>query len=246
MAGEKRYITAYNGTNQLTVSPAWAADPDAAGNILFEVVSSEEGYTASVVGTINSTLGAIDTAAATGAVSDAKVAMAYIKQIVNNVDASASTLGSIYAILGNPAASITAMINALVSYVDTVVAGRYQPAATTIDLNQAAATYDLFTGTTQPVILESLIIAMPNEAAGGALTSISIQTDDATPQVLVTAVQGAVASLTAEAQLYWEGKIRLAVGKKIQLTIAGGAHGSAYVCNVNVGLRTVVSGGYLS
>jgi hypothetical protein len=85
MAGEKRYITAYNGTNALTVSPAWAADPDAAGNILFEVVSSEEGYTASVVDTINSVIGAMNTAAATGAVSDAKAAMGYIKQLVTAI-----------------------------------------------------------------------------------------------------------------------------------------------------------------
>lgn len=195
-------------------------------------------------------------------------------------DASASTLGSIYAILGNPATSLSTQLGVILAYVDELetrltaaragyldelgaanipadidtlktatdakVAGRFQLAATTIDLNQAAATYDLFTGTTEATALEYLIIAMPNEAAGGALTSISIQTDDATPQVLVSAVQGAVANLTAEAQLYWEGKIRLAVGKKIQLTIAGGAHGSAYVCNVNVGLRAVVSGGYLS
>jgi hypothetical protein len=39
MAGEARYIIAYNGTTQLTVSPAWASDPDAAGNIQFSVVA---------------------------------------------------------------------------------------------------------------------------------------------------------------------------------------------------------------
>ena len=56
------------------------------------------------------------------------------------------------------------------------VMGRTQIAATTIDLNQAAASYDLFTGTTEAVILESLNIKMPNLAGGGALTGISIQT----------------------------------------------------------------------
>jgi hypothetical protein len=38
-AGESRYITAYNGTDTVTVSPAWAADPDAGGNIIFAIAS---------------------------------------------------------------------------------------------------------------------------------------------------------------------------------------------------------------
>jgi hypothetical protein len=125
-------------------------------------------------------------------------------------------------------------------------AGVLQEAATTIDLNQAAATYDLFTGATQPVILESLIISMPVGAAGGAITSISIQTDHATPQIIVDGTTGAVANLTSEAQIAWAGKIRVGVGKKIQLTIAGGAHGSEYICNVNAEYRAVVNGGTLS
>jgi hypothetical protein len=124
--------------------------------------------------------------------------------------------------------------------------GVLQEAATTIDLNQAADTYDLFTGTAQVVLLESLVISMPNEVAGGAITSISIQTDDATPQVIISSVDGAVANLTAEAQLAWTGKVRIGVGKKIQLTIAGGAHGSAYSCAVNAECRAVVNGGNLA
>jgi hypothetical protein len=139
---------------------------------------------------------------------------------------------------------------AVIRYIENLVAvtsaGRLQEAATTIDLNQIAANYDLFTGTTQVVILESLIIAMPNAIAGGALTSISIQTNDATPQVLIDNIQGAVANLTAENQLTWQGVCRIGVGKKIQLTINGGATGAGYVCNVNVESRAVVSGGYLA
>jgi hypothetical protein len=38
-AGESRYITSYNGTDTVTVSPAWAADPDAGGNIIFAIAS---------------------------------------------------------------------------------------------------------------------------------------------------------------------------------------------------------------
>jgi hypothetical protein len=139
-------------------------------------------------------------------------------------------------------------VDAIKAVTDVLVTakGVMQEAVKTIDLNQAAASYDMFTGTSQVVILESLIIAMPVGAAGGALTSISIQTNDATPQVLIPAAVGAVASLTSEAQLYWAGKIRIGVGKKIQLTIAGGATGAGYICNVNAEYRAVVNGGTLA
>jgi hypothetical protein len=118
---------------------------------------------------------------------------------------------------------------------DTKVAGKQQIAKTTEDLDQVAGTYDLFTGTTQDVLLESLLIRMPNIVAGGAITSISLQTDDATPQVLISAADGVVANLTAEAQLAWQNfnaPILIKTGKKIQLTIAGGAHVVAYVCDI--------------
>jgi len=117
---------------------------------------------------------------------------------------------------------------------------------TTIDLNQIAGTYDLFSGNIVRVMLESLVITMPNLVAGGALTGISIQTDDATPQVIISAVQGLVANLTAENQLFWTGRIRIASGKKIQLTIVGGATGVAYVCNVDAQYKGVTPAGYLA
>jgi len=129
---------------------------------------------------------------------------------------------------------------------DSKVMGRSQIKATTIDLNQVAATYPLFTGTAQAVILESLNIKMPNLAAGGALTSISIQTDDVTPGVIISVAQGAVANLTAEADLSWIGSLYITVGTIITLTIAGGAHGVAYVCNVTAKSRAVVNGGNLA
>ena len=128
-------------------------------------------------------------------------------------------------------------------------AGKQQIAKTTEDLNQVIGTYDLFTGTTQDVLLESLLIRMPNLVAGGALTSISIQTDDATPQVLLSAADGIVANLTAEAQLAWQNfnaPVLIKAGTKVQLIIAGGAHGVAYVCDVVAKVRAVTSGGYLA
>lgn len=56
MAGEGRFVTAYNGTNQLTVSPAWASDPDAAGNIQFAVVPGGLGNLTVALGTNGTTV----------------------------------------------------------------------------------------------------------------------------------------------------------------------------------------------
>jgi|GEM_PF-666399 hypothetical protein len=144
------------------------------------------------------------------------------------------------------AACGTVKYNILAFRTEKRTAGKLQPASTTIDLNQAAATYDLFTGTSQVVLVESLVFRTPTGAAGGALTSISIQTNDATPVVLISSVQGAVANLTSETQLTWQGVLRLGVGKKIQLTINGGATGVGYVCSVNAECRAVVDGGNLA
>lgn len=124
--------------------------------------------------------------------------------------------------------------------------GAVQIATTTEDLNQAAGTYDLLTGTTQPVILKALTIKMPTGAAGGSLTSISIQTDDATPGMIISSTLGAVANLTSEADIGWSGEMRIDVGTKIQLTIAGGAHGSEYLTKITATYQAVTAGGTLA
>jgi hypothetical protein len=85
-----------------------------------------------------------------------------------------------------------------------------------------------------------------NCADDAALTSISIQTNDATPQVIISAVSGAVANLTASAQLSWVGTILLAATKKIQLTIAGGAADAATACKVTAEYMPITAGGYLA
>lgn len=122
--------------------------------------------------------------------------------------------------------------------------GRLVP--TTIDLNQAAAAYDLYTAATQAVLVKGLMLRMPTGAAGGALTSIAVATDDATPAIFIDSDVGQVANLVSEMQLSWEGRIYLKVGQKIQLTIAGGAHGSAYVVDVVAEAEAVVDGGNLT
>lgn len=135
------------------------------------------------------------------------------------------------------------IINAIA---DPKVTGKLQVKATTIELNQAAGAKDLFTGTAQDVVVEKLIIRIPVDVSGGAMTSLSIQTDDTTAQVFIDSTTGAKANLTAQAQLAWTGAHLLKATKKIQLTIAGAPTGIACSCDVVAECRAVVAGGYLS
>jgi len=116
----------------------------------------------------------------------------------------------------------------------------------TIDLNQVPADYDLFEGTVEPVILEALIVALPDDAASiAALTSISVQTDHTTPQEFISTVQAAIANMTARAQFAWNGNVLLEVGDKIQLTINGGAEGAEYLVKVYVKYQSLDENGVL-
>jgi len=197
-------------------------------------------------------LGAVDTSAATGAVTSTDFLMAYVKQLVNiyqlaDPDLDPSVLDvSDYDDNLHSLEALRAAIDALTAPLISTSVGVAQIAATTIDLDQAASSYDLFTGTSQAVVLESLSFKTATGAAGGALTSISIQTDDATPGVIINSTDGVVGNLTSEADLSWVGALYITVATKIQLTIAGGAHGSAYVCQVTATYRSVVAGGALA
>lgn len=127
-------------------------------------------------------------------------------------------------------------------------AGKLQLKAATIDLAQIAGAYDLFTGTTQDVVVEKLTFRLPNVnvADDATITSISIQSNDATPQVLISSTLGVKANLTAETQISWTGAVLLKAGKKIQLTIADGAADAATVCDVVAEYRAVTGGGFLA
>ena len=121
-----------------------------------------------------------------------------------------------------------------------------KPVKTTIDLYQVAESYDLFTGEAQDCALEGIMIKLPTGAPGGTLASISIQTDDATPAVLISSTTGAVGNLTSEAVLAWTGLTHIAVGTKIQLTIETGASAASYVCKVTAFYRAITNGGRLT
>jgi hypothetical protein len=67
--------------------------------------------------------------------------------------------------------------------------------------------------------------------------------------VIITNIAGAVANLTAEAQIAWSsginGPIIIGAGKNIQFTINGGATGVDYVCIIVAKWRPVVIGASL-
>ena len=123
--------------------------------------------------------------------------------------------------------------------------GKLQIATTTEGLNQVAGAYALFVGTTQKVVLEKLNLKMPTGAAGGSVTSVSVVTDDATAQTIISVATGDIANLTSEADLGWTGSVIVNVGTKINLVIAGGAHGSAYDITAIAQCRAVIGGGKL-
>ena len=172
--------------------------------------------------------------------------------IIAAIPAMVGTDGAATVADGWDAALATILDNfsaARIGYLDnlsTTASGKSQIAATTIDLFQAANTYDLLTGTDQAVILESLNIKLPAGAIGGTITGITIQTDDATPGVIIDANAGAVANLLTEADLYWTGSMYITVDTKIRLTIVGGPAGAGYVCAVTAKYRSVVAGGTLA
>jgi len=183
----------------------------------------------------------------------------------HDVPAADNTLNAqINEVIGNKtdatAAGAVTTTDTLVGYIKQLIAyeqavgqatavGRLQVATTTIDLHQAAATYDLLTGTTQDFVLTALSFKLPNIDVSDdcALTSISIVTDDVTAQTIFNTTEGGVANLTAEAELSWTGYIKITVGTKIQLIIGGGtADTDPTTCLVTASGFAIVAGGNLA
>ena len=119
----------------------------------------------------------------------------------------------------------------------------------TFDLHQGAATYTIFTPHAQDCLIDSLTWRQTGGVPGGALTSISIQTNDATPAIFISAANGAAGNLVNQAILNWlsnGSKILLKVGKFIQITIAGGAAAAANVNDIVIDYHAAIPGGYLT
>ena len=83
-------------------------------------------------------------------------------------------------------------------------------------------------------------------ALAAPFTTLSVQTDDATPQVIFSIVDGAVANLTNENQIFWQGDTLIKVGTLIQLTIAVAFGGAAQVEDVVAECVACADGGTLA
>jgi hypothetical protein len=118
----------------------------------------------------------------------------------------------------------------------------------TINLQQAASTYDLFTATGGSVYVEYFSITLPNVncADDATITSISVVTDTTTVITLLTTTQGAKANLTANASFSYATPFSLPVGKKLRLIIAGGASDASTLCITSCRYRSINPAGYLA
>jgi hypothetical protein len=118
----------------------------------------------------------------------------------------------------------------------------------TINLQQAASTYDLFVATGGSVYVEYFSITLPNVNVSddATITSISVITDTTTVITLLSATAGAKANLTANAAFTYALPFALPVGKKIRLTIAGGASDASTLCITSCRYRAINPAGYLA
>lgn len=92
----------------------------------------------------------------------------------------------------------------------------------TINEAQAAGTYDVLTAVGDVEIIRYVLF---QNTAGATFTSMSIQTNDTTPLVLMSDVEGALANLTAQKNMDVarpnDAPFTLRSGKKIQHTMVG-------------------------
>jgi hypothetical protein len=118
----------------------------------------------------------------------------------------------------------------------------------TINLQQAANTYDLFTATGGGVYVEYFSITLPNVNVSDDvnITSIAVVTDTTTILTLLSAANGAKANLVANAAFSYALPFALPVGKKIRLTIAGGAADASTLCVTSCRYRSINPAGYLA
>lgn len=114
----------------------------------------------------------------------------------------------------------------------------------TIDLHQVAGYYDLFTAPSYSIQVLEFGLIIPSDLTGeaaGSLTSISVQSTDTAPIVLIRSTAGAKANLTLDKHLLYTGGGVVAGTKKIQLTIAGGATTAEQLCKTWVKYQEIFS-----
>jgi hypothetical protein len=114
-----------------------------------------------------------------------------------------------------------------------------------VSLNQAAATYDAMTATTQNLFIDAVIVHVPADLSGVAVfTGISVQTSDAAPIVILPQADGVKANLTGNFFHVYRGPTVTAATKKIQVTIYGATAGAGSAVDITALWRPLVAGGY--
>ena len=114
-----------------------------------------------------------------------------------------------------------------------------------ISLDQAAATYDVMTATTQNLFIDAVIVHVPDDlSAVATFTGITVQTDDTSAIEILSAAAGAKALLTGNFFHVFRGPRVTVATKKIQLTIGGATAGTGKVADITVLWRLLVAGGY--
>jgi hypothetical protein len=114
-----------------------------------------------------------------------------------------------------------------------------------IDLNQAAAAYDVMTATTQSLFIDAVVIHVPDDLSAVAVfTGISVATDDVAPIEILSAAAGAKANLTGNFYHVYRGPAVTAATKILELTISGATAGAGKIADVTVYWRPLVAGGY--
>lgn len=105
---------------------------------------------------------------------------------------------------------------------DTPSTAFVQTKVFTANLAQAAATYDLATcNAVGGVVIQDVQLYM--SVAGATFTSVALQTNDTTPVIILTAIEGALANLTVGKNVtkVFTGPTYLHTSKKIQYTLVG-------------------------
>jgi hypothetical protein len=110
------------------------------------------------------------------------------------------------------------------NWVPTTVVNITQASAEAQSFHQAAASYPLFTATGGSVFVQEFTLTntVNHSADAGAFAGISVETDSATVIILVSAVAGAKANLTAAKVFTYSTPFTLLTGKKVNYTIIGG------------------------
>lgn len=118
----------------------------------------------------------------------------------------------------------------------------------TVNLQQAAGNYTLFTAVAGTVYVERFSLVLPNVncADDATITSIAVVSDTAAVITLLSAAAGAKANLVANAAFAFSSPFALPVGKLIRLVIAGGAADASTLCTLSVRYQAVTPGAYLS